>query len=521
MALALTEADLDLLGDAEVAAVRARYRWLREARSPRRKGKQIPPADADWQIVLFKAGRGFGKSRGMYEFAWWEAWRVPGIIGHCVAPTQSDLRSVTFEGPVGLCSLIPAECLKGGTLERAYNKTTHEIRLSNDSVIRGFGAVEEARRLRGPQCHFLTGDELREWDAPAGNLETAMNNALFGLRLPYPDGTPSRAVMGTTPKPIPFLKRFEKREGVRVVTGTSYENLDNLSASYRTQLMSLAGTQIGRQEIDALYIDEDSDLSILKRHWIKLWPNGKKLPDFSYILISMDTAFEEHNFNVKKQTTDPTACIVLGVFNIAQCFDADERKKLGLTTVPGRPRNGVLLCDAWSERLGFPDLLERARAQYRVKWGTPGKRADMMLIEAKSSGISLRQTLATYNVPTWPYNPGNQSKTMRAHAVSPLVAQSLFFVPESSREDRKGLPRDWCDEFLEEVCAFAGPGSTQHDDWVDTLTSGLLYLRDRDILTAMPNEKFVDLEMKLAEDREEAQELMERERSKKRGNPYG
>lgn len=517
----LTDEDLDTLGEANVAAISARRRWLHEARSIRRRGKQLPPQDDDWQIFLMVAGRGFGKSLSIYEWGWWEAWRCPGIIVHVVAPTLSDLRTVSFEGPVGLNSIIPAVCLKGGAIDRAYNKTMHELRLSNGSVFLGFGAVEEGSRLRGPQCHCLLGDEIAQWDRPAGNLEQAMSNALFGLRLPYPDGTQSRAVMGTTPRPIPFLKRFEKRDGVRVVRGTSYENLDNLSATYRTQLLSLAGTQIGRQEIDAQYIDEGGDLSIFKRQWIKLWPAGRKLPDFSFILISMDTAYGEHNYDVKKQTTDPTACIVLGVFNIAQAFNEPERKKLGLTTAPGQPRNAVLLCDAWAERVGFPELLEKARTQYRVKWGVPGRRADVMLIEQKSSGISLRQALAQYNVPTWPYLPGNQSKTTRAHAVSPLVAQGLLFVPESMREDRKGLPRDWVEPFLDEVCAFAGPGSVEHDDHVDCLTSGLLYLRDRNLLTAEPLERYVDVEMKLAEDREAAAELYEAERNRTRENPYG
>lgn len=458
------------------------------------------------------------------EFLFWEGWRVPNLVLHYIAPTLSDVRGTIFEGPAGLCSVIPAECLKGGTLDKAYNKSTHELRLSNGTLFRGFGAVEEAGRLRGPQCHALACDELREWDRPAGNLELALSNALLGLRLPYPDGTPSRAVMGTTPKPIPYLKRLEKRPGVRVVRGTSRENLANLSDSFRYQLLSMDGTLLGRQEIDGAYIDEESDLSILKRHWIKLWPAyvdkertvPRKLPDFQFVLEVYDTATSEENFDVKKQQTDPSGSIVLGVFNVHQHFDETTRRKMGV-----RGRYAALLLDAWNERLGFPELLEKARMQHRIKWGSkPGKRSDIVLIEDKSSGPSLRQMLSTWGVPCWPYNPKRESKAMRLHAASPLIKQGMLWVPESGRPDRAGLPRDWVEPFLEQICAFAGEGSVEHDEMVDCISSGIAYLRDRNILTATPEEIYADYEERRDAERAEAVRLHQEERAEQMGNPY-
>lgn len=469
---------------------------------------------------MYLAGRSMiptHNTRTLNEAAWWEAWRVPNLVVHAVAPTLSDVRGTTFEGPAGFNKLIPAECLLRGTLEKAYNKSTHELRLANNSLIRGFGAVEEAGRLRGPQCHFLVGDELREWDRPAGNLETAISNALFGLRLPYPDGTPARALFGTTPKPIPYLKRFMRREKLLVMKGTSYENLDNLSATYRTQLMSMAGTAIGRQEIDGLFLDEDGDQTIIRRNWIKLWPHGKKLPVFNFVIESYDTASSEHNYDKKKQTTDPTGCAIFGVFNVADNFSPEERKKMGL----GRGRYAALLLDCWDERLGLPDLLEKARLQHRTKWGTPGRRSDIVLIEDKSSGPGLRQFLAEYSVPCFPYNPGRQDKTMRLHAISPLLKQGCLFVPESGRPDLAGQPRDWAEPYLEQLCAFSGPGSVEHDEFIDVTSSAFAYLHDRHILEAPPQERHVDFEMKLAEDREEALAVSQRERRRNVGAWYG
>lgn len=520
-----------LLAEAPIADVKAsekRRKWIEQARDTERGGKQLPPTDLDWEILLYVAGRGFGKTIAQVEWAWWEAWRQK-IIVHAIAPTLSDVRGTIFEGPAGFNATIPPECLLGGCLETAYNKTLHELKLSNGSLIRGFGAVEEAGRLRGPQCMALICDELREWDKPAGNLKLALNNALFGLRLPYPDGTPSRAVMGTTPKPIPFLKQFERRAGVRVIRGTSHENLKNLSRSYQSQLLSLAGTAMGRQEIDAVYIDDESDLSILKRHWVRLWPFDhantdlkrrvhKPLPVLSLIVESYDTAQSEHNYDAKIQETDPTAWIVLGIFEVKGSFTDSERKRMGL-----RSRYAVLLLDCWSERLGMPALLEKARAQRLKKYGPRdrARKSDRVLIEDKSSGPALRQFMSQWtNMHVIPIKPrGN--KAMRFHGISPLVFQGMLWVPESTRPDRAGEPIGWTNEFMDQICTYAGEGSVEHDDYVDALSGALGWLRDNGYLAATPEIEFIDQEDKRDHDMAEAKKFFAQEQRQTSGAPYG
>jgi predicted phage terminase large subunit-like protein len=500
------------LTPAQAAAIDARMKWLEKARP-----KQLLPDDPDWVILLLRAGRGFGKSLTESQAMFWEMWRCDNLIGHYVCPTLTDVLGVAFEGPAGLRAVIPAECLKGASWEQAFNKNDKKVTLSNNSIVRGFSATEEGGRLRGPQAHFGAFDELREWDKPPGNLELAFNNAMFGIRLPYPDGTQARVVCGTTPKSIPFLRKLEARKDVRLVRGSSYENLGNLSISYRNQLLSLQGTQLGKQEIMGDYMDTDES-AILKRAWFRLWPKEKKLPEFQFILESYDPAGSEEDFNKKKQETDPTASIVLGIFNVNAIFNSEERKRLGL-----RHRYAALLLDAWTERLGFVELLERARRQHRTKWGSPGRRADIVLIEDKSSGPQMRRMLATYGVPCFPYNPGVVNKTMRCHAVSPFVQQGGFFVPESAIPSRAGQPRDWCEPFLEQVAAFAGEGSVEHDDFVDCLTQAATYLRDRNLLSAGPREEDIDIEEKRAREREEAQRIADHEKRMERAreNPYG
>ena len=463
-------------------------------------------------------------TRTIVEEAWWEAWRVPGLRIHALSPTLGDVRRTMFEGASGFLAMMPREIVrdvKGGG--KGYTKGDKEIHLINGSMIAGFSMVEEADRLRGPQCHMMIVDEAAAADRPAGNLEAAYNVAAFGCRLRYPDGSPSHKLIATTPRSIPFLKRLVKRPGVVMINGNSYENRANVATEVFDEVAVHEGTVYGKQEIHGMFIDDEDDQSIFRRGWFKLFPaftadgDLRPLPEFSFILESYDTAFSEENFDKKTQTTDFTARTVFGVFNIADQFPELERKRLGL-----RGRYGALICDYWHERLSFPDLLEKARTLHRQKWGKrPGRRADIVLIEEKGSGISLRQGLATWGVPTWKFNPGRQSKAQRAHAIAAVVKNCAIFLPESTRPDRKGLPRNWVEPLLEEVCGFKGEGTIEHDDGFDTFVQGLHYLADREMLKAEPQVKYLDLEEQREAEEKEAKRLRGEERRVEVGNPYG
>lgn len=442
-------------------------------------------------------------------------WRVPGIIGHVVAPTMNDVRGTVFLGPAGFRGTVPAECLAGESWEQAYDSSHQELMFKNGSLIRGFGARDGGARLRGPQSNFVLGDEIREWDQPKGNLEFVHSNMMLGCRLPYPDGSPARAVLATTPKPITYLRNLYKRPDVVVVTGTTHENLRNLSESFASTILSFEGTKMGKAEIYGLDTD-DEEGGIFKRSWFRLWPANKKLPEFQFILQTMDTAFEEDDYDKKRQEPDPSACVVLGIFNTKACFTDAELKRMGV-----KCKYAAVVCDLWNEQLGFPELLEKARETYRTKWGSPGRRPDIVLIENKASGISLRQTLNKYSVPTWPFNPYSESKTMRAHAASPYVLQGHIFVPESMKPDRKGLPRDWIEPMLEQLCAFAGEGTTKFDDLVDAIVQAVLYLAAKGMFHVEPlGRAYPDPDEADEKRQREAVETADRQKQRTTVNPY-
>lgn len=465
---------------------------------------------------MARAGRGWGKTAALVQWQWWECWRVPGIIGHWVSPTTGDAKGTGFEGQSGFRGTVPAECLWGGSWEKAFRASNPMmLRFSNGSIIRGFGAVKEGGRLRGPQCHNLCADELREWDQPAGNLQRTLDNALFGLRLPYPDGTPARGMLATTPKPIPYMKRLEKRAGVVVVNGTTFENIKNLSSSLLTTLGAMQGTLMGRQEIDGAYMDEENDQTIVRRSWINLWPASKPLPELSFVVESYDTASSEEHYDRRSGETDYTAASVWGVFNVNQALTEAERARMGV-----RSKFAVILLECWKARLSMPELLDKAKEQHAIRWGPrPGRKSDLVLVEEKNVGSSLRQFMATWGVPVWPMIP-RKDKAQRLHATAPIAKQGMIFVPESNRPDRKGLPRDWVDPLLDEVTAYIGQGSTEHDDLMDTFSQAINYLREKGFLEAAPERLFADLEEKKAAQQRDAERDHAVERRQMFVNPY-
>ena len=106
-----------------------------------------------------------------------------------------------------------------------------------------------------------------------------------------------------------------------------------------------------------------------------------------------------------------------------------------------------------------------------------GRSPDLLIIEDKGSGISLRQMLAREDILAYPYNPGRADKLQRLHAVSHLFAHGFVWVVESDK--RPGNPRSWAEPLISQLCSFTGEGSIKHDDFVDSTTQALRLLADR------------------------------------------
>lgn len=457
--LDLSEEELKYLSPEDLAYIQWQVAWMETARD-----NQLPP-DEGWTECGFMAGRGFGKTRVGAEWLGRVAWEDPQALPRAViAPTQQDVRFTCFEGESGLLSVIP------DILVEEYNKTNLVLTLKNGATIRGFSA-EKADRLRGPQHADVWCDELAAWGAKGKEVWDMM---MFGLRL----GPEPRALWTTTPKPVEVVRELTKPKEKRIiVAGSTFDNRDNLPDSFFDQLEQYEGTKLGRQELYGELIDPE-EAGIVKRSDFKLWPRAWALPAFQFIVVSLDTAFTQKTMDKKSGDPDPTACGVWGVF-----MHDDEPN--------------VMLLDCWEDHLGFPDLERRAKAELNKSYGTSpvisalvpligepligagggkGRSPDMLLIEDKGSGISLRQSLAESGIEAFPYNPGRADKLTRLHIVSPLFAKKKVWLPESDR--RPGQPMSWTDPVVEQLCTFTGEGSIKHDDHVDQTTQALRVLTD-------------------------------------------
>ena len=84
------------------------------------------------------------------------AWEQPNTRWLVSAPTSGDIRGTCFEGESGLLEVIPKD------LVADYNKSLHELKLTNGSFLKGIPA-SEPERFRGGQWHGA-------WCLPAGTM---------------------------------------------------------------------------------------------------------------------------------------------------------------------------------------------------------------------------------------------------------------------------------------------------------------------------------------------------------------
>lgn len=229
-----------------------RMRWLKNARP-----KQMEPPGS-WFIWLIRSGRGWGKTRvgSEYTVEHCRKYRDKARF-HLVGQTFTDMRDVMVEGESGILSILPPSLLRGGSVERSWNRSLGQLHLENGAYVQGFSA-EKPRKLRGPQCTGAWGDEPSTWaDAHLGIAkDTTFDNLQIGCRI----GEDPRIVLTGTPQPVKLIKQLiaMKKSGRVIETvGSTYENLDNLAPAYReTVVEQYENTRLGRQELHGAILDD-------------------------------------------------------------------------------------------------------------------------------------------------------------------------------------------------------------------------------------------------------------------------
>lgn len=482
---AVIEKTIASLSDAELYELW--YDWRYWARP-----KQLAPA-GDWSTWNIRAGRGFGKTRAGTGWVQERALEQPRWIA-LVAKTPADARDYMIEGPGGF---LDKRGLNIKPSERPlFQSSKRRLTWPNGSWATIY-SDEEPDQLRGFSGDTAWLDEFGKFKNP----RLIWDNLAFGMREASSDRP--RRLITTTPRPLTLLKEIEALPGTVTVRGDSYENRANLDPTWFAEtILAYEGTQYGKQEIYGELLDPEEQ-GIVKRSSVRLWPYNKALPAFDFIIVSLDTAFTEKTLDRETYEPDPTAGGVWGLFHYHPHSPYIPVRQ------GERVKAGIMLLDAWTDYLGFPDLIARARKEMKVAYGRAdapliapligprvdhgqGRRPDLLLIEDKGSGISLRQAMEREQLPAYAYNPGRLSKLQRLHLVSHVFEHGFVWAVESEDPNRRGQPKSWYEPWFAQLCAFAGEGSIEHDDHVDQTTQALRVMLDKHLIRVTPEETTVD-----------------------------
>lgn len=236
-------------------------------------GGQMPP-DGDWHVWLLMAGRGFGKTRAGAEWLWAQARAMPGARLALVGASIEEVAQVMVEGPSGLVALARADEAV------AFVKSRRRLDFSNGAT--GFlYSAHAPEGLRGPEHHFAWADELGKWPERG---EAAWDNLMMGLRL----GTQPRAVVTTTPRPVPLVRRIRAAKGTAETHGGTGENL-HLAQAVRDWLdETYSGTRLGRQELAGELL-EDAEGTLWPRALIEAARAAAPAPEaLARVVVGVD-----------------------------------------------------------------------------------------------------------------------------------------------------------------------------------------------------------------------------------------
>ncbi len=239
------------------------------------RADQLPPEDKAWRRWLLLGGRGSGKTRAGAE--WVRAialgeWGTKVKRIALLAPTFAEARLVMIEGQSGLLSVHAAD------EQPLFEPSKRMLSWPNGAVAHVFSA-EEPDGLRGPQFDAAWCDELAKWK----QVESVWDMLQFGLRL----GENPVAVITTTPRPIPILKKLMSEAGTVTSHSTTFDNANNLASSFLKDVTArYAGTRLGRQELEGELIEDDPN-ALFKRDHIER-SRMLEAPQLKRIVVAVD-----------------------------------------------------------------------------------------------------------------------------------------------------------------------------------------------------------------------------------------
>ena len=380
------------------------------------RDKQLIKDQDDYNIQLFLAGRGFGKTLTLSYDATIYCLLNPNSIVGVVAPTYSDLKKIIFQGESGFLNIIDRELLANS----GYNKTDNQIEFYNGSKIIGFPAIEPDR-LRGNNFHRAYCDELASWRYATETFD----NLMMALRL----GESPKCIITTTPRPIELIKQLVVRADTKVIKGNTFENADNLAPSTIKMLKErYSGTRLGQQELYGQIL-EDVEGALFNSAMIEQ-SRIEVTPDMQRIVIAVDPAVTANS------NSDETGIIVAGR-GVDNHFYILEDK------------SGVFSPDVW--------IKQAIELYYKFD-------ADRIVCEVNNGGDLIEKLLRVQDVNV-PYSSvrATRGKMLRAEPISALYEQG------------KVHHVGYFKELEEQMCSYT-PDTIKSPDRLDALVWGITSL---------------------------------------------
>lgn len=267
---------------------------------------QLPPP-IPWDVWLIMAGRGFGKTRTGAEWVRDEA-KKQKVRFAFVSQDPSDARTVMIMGDSGIMAVTPEAD------RPTYNPTTKMINWPNGSV----GEVHSAHNyegLRGPQFHRAWVDEFCAFRY----IRQTWDNLTFGMRLVAADGSQPKTCITTTPRPVDLLKEIMADERTVVTTGSTYENVQNLSSAFiKRVIRRYENTSLGAQELHARILEEAEGAL-----WTRDVLEGTRVshnPELTRVIVGVDPMARASENARRKVAPPETGIVVAGLGVDGDCY---------------------------------------------------------------------------------------------------------------------------------------------------------------------------------------------------------
>ena len=393
-----------------------------------RPEQQRPEGD-DWNIWMYLAGRGAGKTRTASEWVREEAkYTNTGQRRFAlVARTAADVRDVIVEGESGIINVTPHS-------ERPlYEPSKRRLTWPNGNTATCFTA-DEPDSLRGPQFTHAWGDEVAAWrQTPDGAGLTAFENLRIGTRL----GQNPKIMITTTPKRVPLLyellREAETHPGKVIITkGSTMDNTGNLSQAYMDGILGVyEGTRLAAQE---LYGEMLSDVEGA------LWT--VELIDRTRQMTAMNAPLRVIGVDPSVAESPRDEC---GIVVVSSTADRDLYK-----------RQSWVLEDA--SILGSPDVWANRVVAMARKWGCP------VVAEVNQGGALVRNAINTID-------PSVKVLEVHSKYGKALRAEPITLAYEQDRVHHVGFLAD-----LESQMTSWIPGEGKSPDRVDALVHALTAL---------------------------------------------